>query len=164
MDRMKAKAVAGILVVFLLGVLIGGLGGNLYFQREFQKFKKGGSDLHREVFMDVLTRELDLTDEQTLKVSQVINKTEVIIRQYLQDSHEEFMKIIEDQQIQLEALLTPEQQEKLKIIVKRMREHAPPPPPGPPFSENLQGKEFDRPKPPSHERFDGEGEARPESP
>lgn len=120
MNRTKIKAIAGILIVFLIGVVIGILGTGIFIRRQLRQF---GTEEHSfgNFFMRRLSRNLKLTDAQKPEVEKILKSTEVEMRELLQNSMDEFAEIMQRRNAQLKELLTPEQQEKLDELLERMR-------------------------------------------
>lgn len=121
MNRMKIKIIAGILVVFSLGVIIGALGAGIFIHRGMRQFIGGERLPLQGFFMRRLTRELKLTDEQKPKVQQILKASEAEMREFLQHSHAEFEKIMQRQNAQLKEILTPVQQKKLDEMFEQMQ-------------------------------------------
>ncbi len=122
MNTMKVKAIAGILVVFLLGVIIGALGTGIFIGHKFRQFGEG-EHAFGKFFMRRLNRELKLTDAQKPEVEKIIGETEVEVHELLQTSLGEFVEIMQRRHAQLKEILTPAQQQKLDEMFERMRKH-----------------------------------------
>ena len=132
MNKTKVKIVAGVLVVFLLGVITGVLGTNIYVMHGIRKFTSGRPpEAHKNLLMRRLSRELDLTEDQKPQVEKILEEANVEIRAFLTKSRAEFEQIMQPRKAQLKEILTPTQQEKLDKIFARMQQrwHRPPPPP-----------------------------------
>lgn len=156
MNKTQLKVVAGVLAIFLLGVIIGGLGAGIYLKRRVEQFAMKAPKDHTEIFMERLSRELALTGSQRPEVEKIVTNSTVEIRQLIQQSRIDFEKIIEHRNAELKAILTPEQYRKLEKMEKRIRdrwEKNPPPPPPfpdgpPPGPERDPGGRNDRDRPP----------------
>ncbi len=122
MNKTKVKAIAGVLIVFLLGALFGALGTGLFIRHKFREFTEGKASFQK-FFMRRLTRELKLTDEQESEVRKILEQTGVEIRQFLRDSHGAFEKIMQRRNTQLKEILTPGQQKKLDEMFERIQKH-----------------------------------------
>ena len=122
MNMLKVKTIAGILAVFLLGVIIGILGTGIFIRHSFRHF---GEDEHsfRKVFMQRLTRELKLTEAQKPEVEKIVGDTEAEMHTLFQNSLTEFAKIMQSRNAKLKTVLTPEQQKKLDEIQEQMQKH-----------------------------------------
>jgi Spy/CpxP family protein refolding chaperone len=122
MNKMKVKAIAGIIIVFLLGAVIGALGTGIFIGHKFRQFGKGEYAFGK-FFMRRLNRELKLTDAQKPEVEKILGETEVEIRTLLHNSMAEFVEIMQRRNAQLKKILDPEQQEKLAEMFERMQKH-----------------------------------------
>jgi Spy/CpxP family protein refolding chaperone len=122
MNKLKVKAIAGIVVVFLLGAIIGALGTGIFIGHKFRQFGQGDQAFGR-FFMRRLHRELRLTNAQRPEVEKIIGETEVEMRNLFQNSMAEFVEIMQRRNAQLKEILTPEQQKKLDEMFERMQKH-----------------------------------------
>jgi len=127
MSKMTVKAVAGVLVVFLLGVVTGVLGTGIVVRYGMRKFAEQAPETHRHIAMRRLTRELKLTDAQQPQVEAIVQSGGQEIRSLLQQSHREFSEILQRKTTELKAILTPEQQQQLDRMVERLQKRWPPP-------------------------------------
>ena len=121
MNKTKLKIIAGVLVVFLLGVCIGVLGTGIFIRRQIRRFTQGDPGMHTEFFMRRLIRELDLTEVQIADIETIIHATGAELRTLLQDSHGEFMHIMQRRNVRIKHFLHPEQQQKLDELEQRTR-------------------------------------------
>ena len=158
MNKTQLKVLAGVLAIFLLGGIIGGLGAGIYLRRRVEQFAMKAPKDHKEIFMERLSRELALTESQKPEVENIVANSTVEIRQLIQQSQVDFEKIIERRNAELKAILTPEQYRKLEKMEKRIRdrwEKNPPPPPfpdgPPPGPEGGPGGRDGRDRPPEKE-------------
>jgi len=134
MNKTKLKAIAGILVVFVLGVALGVLGTGIYVRRSIRRFiEHDPADRHKDLLMERLIQELDLTEQQKPRVEQIVTAAQDDLEQFLLQSRQEFSAIMQRRNAQLKEILTPAQQHKLDEMFARMekRWRRPPPPPTP---------------------------------
>jgi predicted PurR-regulated permease PerM len=118
-NKLKIKAIAGILVVFLIGVIIGALGTGIFIRRQIRQFTAEKGSL-QTFFMRRLDRELKLTEAQKPEVAKILEQVGVDLRQFLQNSQTEFRTIMDKRNAQLKEILTPEQQHKLDVMAARI--------------------------------------------
>jgi Spy/CpxP family protein refolding chaperone len=123
MNKTKLKVIAGILVVFLLGTIIGALGTGVFVMRKMRQFAKEGPALQKAWFMKRLTRRLDLTEAQQPEVANILDQTEEEINEFMQKSFSEFAEIMQRRNAQLKEILTPEQQKKLDEMSERFHKN-----------------------------------------
>lgn len=137
MNKTQLKVVAGVLAIFLLGIIIGGLGAGIYLRRRVEQFAMKAPKDHKDIFMERLSRELALTESQKPEIEKIVTNSTVEIRQLIQQSRIDFEKIIEHRNAELKAILTPEQYRKLERMEQRIRDRweKNPPPPPPPFPD-----------------------------
>lgn len=129
LNKMKIKVVAGVLVVFLCGLLLGALGTSLVVARQIKKFAEGGASARRTWIMRRLNRQLHLTETQRQAVQQIVDRTEEEISNLLRRAMSEFAEILRRQNAEIRPLLTPEQQQKLDSMAKQTPPHVFPAPP-----------------------------------
>jgi Spy/CpxP family protein refolding chaperone len=123
MNKTKLKVIAGILVVFLLGAIIGALGTGVFVVHRIRRFAEGGPALQKTWFMKRLTRRLHLTDAQKPEVEKILDQTEKDVSTFMQKSLSEFAEIMERRNAQLKEILTPEQQKELDEMFERFHKH-----------------------------------------
>lgn len=126
MNNTKLKIIAGILLVFLLGVFSGALGTGIVLTRRIQRFNSKTPREHKNFFVKRLSKELGLNDEQQQQAEQIFNDTEVEIRALLENSRRQFDALMDQRRLQLRELLEPDRQKKLDAFFKRLRERRPP--------------------------------------
>jgi len=123
MNKTKLKVIAGILVVFLLGTIIGALGTGIFVIHRMRQFTRGEPALRKTWFMKRLTRRLDLTDAQQPEAAKILDQTEEEIHEFMQKSLSEFAEIMQRRNTQLKEILNPEQQKKLDEMFERFHKH-----------------------------------------
>ncbi len=129
MNTSKASAAAAILLVFLAGGVIGGLGGS-YFQREQvsrlinEAGARSPSGLPPHI-MARISRELDLTPEQQAGADRIFAKYGQEMRALKTRFRPEFERIMNQGFDALNAILTPDQQPRLARLKKRLTRRRP---------------------------------------
>ncbi len=126
-NTMKLKVIAGVLVVFVAGMLLGGLVTTGFIFHKMRQFTEGSGTLRDRWLMRRLSRQLDITSEQKPHVQRILNESEDEITQLLQRSLTEFAAIMERQKDELKTVLTEEQQSRLEKNFGRLRNHWMPP-------------------------------------
>ena len=113
------KLIAGFLLVFVAGGITGAFVGGSYALHHFFELRHpervGGR------MKDRLRSELNLTPEQLVKISPIIDKTTAQMRDIRRDTGRRVREIITDAHRQMGAELTDEQRQKLKQIEERHR-------------------------------------------
>ena len=128
----KWKLTAGVALVFFLGVLAGLLPG-FYLTHRFPPPPPPPHLNHRDrdaVMAERLSRDLDLTDAQKKKVTEILKRTSEKLDERLSQMQPEIRKILDDGFSEIEKELTDPQKNKLRDLRERMERHRRP---GPPF-------------------------------
>lgn len=102
------KLIAGIILVFVLGVLSGTLGTGFYVKQKMKPIRHD-SKARRTVIIEKLTRGLDLKESQIPKIEKILDEIDQKRREYRQ----EIRKMRTESISQMKKELTPEQQIKL---------------------------------------------------
>jgi Spy/CpxP family protein refolding chaperone len=113
------KLIAGFLLVFVAGGITGAFVGGSYARHHF-------FGLHRPErigarMKDGLRAELNLTPEQVAKISPIIDRTALQLRDIRRDTGQRFHQIMAEAHRQMAASLTDEQRRKLQQIEERHR-------------------------------------------
>jgi Spy/CpxP family protein refolding chaperone len=113
------KLIAGFLLVFVAGGITGAFVGGSYAGHHFFELhhpeRIGGRMKER------LRSELNLTPEQLVKISPIVDKTIAQLRDIRTDTGRRVHKIIADAHRQMAAQLTDEQRQKLTQMEERHR-------------------------------------------
>lgn len=102
------KLIAGIILVFILGVLSGTLGTGMYVKQKMKPFRQD-TKTRRAAIVDKLTRRLDLKESQIPRIEKILDELDRRRREY----HQEIRKLRTESISRMKQELTPEQQEKL---------------------------------------------------
>jgi len=121
MEHTKTKREAALLVVvvFLLGVLLGGVGNHLWGQRVWGV----ASVPHgRDQVMAQLTSQLQLTPDQVQQVGKIVDETRAQMRALNAPQDAQRDQIRHQGRDRIRALLTPEQKPKFEEFTRRIDE------------------------------------------
>jgi hypothetical protein len=121
MEKIKVKVITGIVFIFLLGMISGILCTSLFIKYKFKQFAQGGPPFQTELFMKQLTSELKLSDKQQADALKIVNETTEEIHKFMQNSRDDFFKLMQQRDAKLKEILTPEQQNKLDEMYKRIQ-------------------------------------------
>ena len=129
METVKTKSEAGILVlaVFLLGVLLGGVGTHLWGARVWGETQKVPTV--RRVpgqFMAEMTQRLQLTADQQKQLSAMLDDTKAKLSDLYGPVDQERDRIRMENRARMRAALTPDQQIKFDELLKELGPHANP--------------------------------------
>jgi hypothetical protein len=115
------KAVAGVALVFLLGVAAGGVGMYRYHRKTFDRFARGGPEMVSEFFIRKLSRELSLDASQKERIEAIVRRTAGEAREVRQQFHPKIEEILEKGRREVRAELRPEQQRRFDEIMAERR-------------------------------------------
>lgn len=125
MDTKQAnrKAIAWLVVVFVLGAALGVLGTYAVTMRVFAR----GNDDHSPAalhahYVDRLNHELDLTDEQQQQIETILDNAQARYEAIQQSVAPQNAQVRQDGRAQIRQILTPEQQPKFDDFMRRVDE------------------------------------------
>ena len=113
------KLIAGFILVFVAGGISGAFLGGLYARHHF--FQLHHPQLIGARMKERLRAELNLTPEQTAKISPIIDKAAVQLRDLRRDTARRVHETIGEAHRQMAVNLTDEQRQKLQQIEDRHR-------------------------------------------
>jgi Spy/CpxP family protein refolding chaperone len=129
-EARKSRVVAGVVIVlvFLAGVAVGFFLHHTLPRRAWPGLAMGGPPHGRppEVkgwMLERLDRELKLTPEQHARIDSVLTRRESDLRALMMEARPRFEAIATKTRTEIQAVLTPDQQEKFAEITKRMDAH-----------------------------------------
>jgi Spy/CpxP family protein refolding chaperone len=115
-NRANNKAIGLIVLVFLLGIAIGGLGTHFWGGRIF-----GGRADHPRI-VERLTRELALTPDQRKQLETIIEETRTKFQSIYEQERPLYDQARKEGRGRIRAILTPEQRPKFEEFVRRLDE------------------------------------------
>jgi len=113
------KLIAGFVLVFVAGGITGAFLGGMYAQHHF--FRLHHPELIGARMKERLRVELNLTPEQVAKISPIIDKTAVQLREIRRETARRVHETIAEAHRQMAMNLTDEQRQKLQQIEERHR-------------------------------------------
>jgi len=127
----NAKAIAGVVLVFILGAVCGGAGTYLVQRSKMDRFISGGPLAREEMLIKRLSHRLALDDRQLEQIRPIVRETHDAIRKLRQQSRPQMEALLDDSQRRIAVLLRPDQREKFEQLLAERRRHgghgAPPP-------------------------------------
>ena len=120
------KAIAGILLVFLLGAAGGALVTHMIHEARFEHFISGGHRLREDVIVERLTKKLDLDGRQQEQVRAIMHETHDGIRQARSRIRPQIEALLTAGQDRIKAVLLSDQREKFDRIIAERKLHKPP--------------------------------------
>jgi Spy/CpxP family protein refolding chaperone len=118
-QALKWKLIAGFILVFVAGGISGAFLGGLYARHLFFGFHHPEQIGAR--MKERLRTELNLTPEQVVKISPIIDKTAAELREIRRETARHVHETIAEAHRQMAANLTDEQRQKLQQIEERHR-------------------------------------------
>ncbi len=113
------KLIAGFLLVFVAGGITGAFVGGAYARHHF--FEVHHPERIGTRMKERLRAELNLTPEQLAKISPIVDKTAVQLRDIRRDTGRRVREVLTDAHQQMSPTLTDEQRQKLQQIENRHR-------------------------------------------
>jgi Spy/CpxP family protein refolding chaperone len=132
------KAIAAILLIFLLGAATGGLTAHLIYQKRLEGMVRGGPGTMSEMILKRMDRELKLDGTQRDAIRTIIQETHGEMQQIRRQFRPQTRQILAKSEERIKALLRPDQKEAFERLIEQRRrqweEHGDRPhPEGPPF-------------------------------
>jgi Spy/CpxP family protein refolding chaperone len=122
MNRTKIKLVAGIVVLFIIGGVIGLLGDRLYMEHKLRRLTEFNSEQRKAYILQKYTKELHLTEDQQVEIRRILDEKSDEIAQNTQRYKEDIDKIRQRYDERIKALLNPEQRELYDEMKQRIKE------------------------------------------
>ena len=121
------KAIAGVVLVFILGALAGAIVAHRVCHHRIESILTGGSEVRREMIVHRMTHRLDLDDSQRRQLDTIMNETHTQVAAARRQIQPQVDEIISRSQDKVRAILRPDQRDKFeKFIaewkVKKMRQ------------------------------------------
>lgn len=116
------KSLLGIVLIFLLGAISGGLATAVIARRGIDKAINGGPDLFREMIVRKLSHELSITPDQETKLSGIVMATQKEIQAARSEIRPRVAIALVHAQKEISSILTPEQAKKFARIAEVSRE------------------------------------------
>jgi len=109
------KLITGLVLIFILGTLAGSVGTGFYFKRQYPRLLS--HEARRAFFMRKLSKELNLTPDQNVKIGQIVEQIEELRREYARQKQAEIDKLIS----QMKTELNDDQQKRLDLLRERFK-------------------------------------------
>ena len=121
MQKNKVKVIAGIVLVFLLGILVGSLGTGIYAKRKFESFVMGGPLKKRVLAMKRLSDKLDLTPEQQAGIGKIVDKAMNDLHEHRQKHHPTIKGIMDNAFSSIKEKLRDDQKGQMDRLYDRLK-------------------------------------------
>ncbi len=120
------KAIAGITAIFVLGALTGILGTGLMVKNRIETFHEKGPPPIKPIFMERISRHLELNPEQKIAVEEVLEDTQQKLNLLRQTVRPQIKEVFSECFNRIEAHLTPIQQKRFKSMREKFPRFMPP--------------------------------------
>jgi len=117
------KAILGVLAVFLLGVIAGGLATHGFYQKRIRAHWRGQAAATPEVIARQMGGQLKLTPEQRDQIATIIGDTRQRLQQARAQSEPQVREAFQDMTRRIRDTLTPEQRQQFDRLTTERREH-----------------------------------------
>jgi len=119
----KWKLVSGVVVVFIVGALVGGLSATALIRGHFLHVMRSGPprELHKPI-VERLTADLSLTEGQRAEVERIVRDFEPRFGEFEQRARTEVRAVMSEMEAKIREILTPEQQVKYDAGIMKMHE------------------------------------------
>ncbi len=119
----KWKLISGVVAVFVVGAIIGGLSATALIRGHFMQVMRNGPPpgVHKPI-AERLTADLALTREQRLEVERIVRDFEPRFGEFEQRARTEVRAVMTEMEAKIREILTPEQQVKFDAKIRKMRE------------------------------------------
>jgi Spy/CpxP family protein refolding chaperone len=119
--KKRGEAAVLVLVVFLLGALLGGVGNHLWDERVWGKQTVNTQPTRNEI-VDALTRDLQLTPDQQKQLGSIVDDTRAQWRTLYTTIEPQHEQIREQARDRMRAILTPDQKPKFEEFMHHIDE------------------------------------------
>ena len=120
----KLKLAAGVTLLLIVGALAGSLGTVIYYKKRVEKFEAGGPPISERVRIvsGRFSDELNLTNEQRVEFEKIVRESQEKILALGRELLPEIEEINEQTFASIKDKLTVEQQDKLDVLIQRMKD------------------------------------------
>lgn len=118
----NSRAIIGVLLVFILGILCGFLVTHLLYKYRIESILTGRAQTREEVIVNRLDRKLGLDERQEGQIRTIIHETHEEIKALRNQLRPQTEAVIEKAQTNISMILTPEQRKKYEQIIAERKE------------------------------------------
>ena len=113
------KRIAGVLLIFIFGVIVGGASAGGAAWKKMRHVLEGGPDAVINVIVKRLDHDLKLDDEQRRKLQSIVDDTHIQLRQIRAKTEPETRQALSDAEARVRAILYPEQVTKFDELLRK---------------------------------------------
>jgi Spy/CpxP family protein refolding chaperone len=118
-SKRSREAALLVLVVFVLGVLLGGVGAHLWGERVWGHEQ---SPSHRDRLIRQMTHDVQLTPGQQKQVTAIVDDTRTQVHNLYASLDSQHEQLRQQARARIRAVLTPDQQTKFDDFLRRLDE------------------------------------------
>lgn len=118
----KSKLIAGVALVFVLGLLVGSLGTRFYHRAWSERFFQEPS-ARKAVILKKLTKDLALTEGQQNEFKVIIDEADRKLEAFRSERRSAVKTILDESFFRMREKLAPEQQKKLEKLRAKHEAH-----------------------------------------
>ncbi len=118
----KKWPVIGVITVFILGILCGGLAMRIFYSYRFDSIIKGKADVREEMLVNRLESKLKLDSQQMVQVRAIVRETREGIAALHRQLRPQVEALIDKAHTRITTILSPEQRETFEKIVAERKE------------------------------------------
>jgi Spy/CpxP family protein refolding chaperone len=116
----RSVALLSVVAVLIVGVAIGIVGTHLFYAQKFRR-PDGPPGLMGRSFVDRLEGHLDLTADQRRQIDEILERSHEEAEMLRHEMQPRLRQLFESTGAEIEAILTPEQQEKFRQLRETQR-------------------------------------------
>jgi len=118
----RFKGCLGVFLIFFLGVIVGAILASGAIYAKVWELIEGGPDKVAEFTIKRLNEELKLDDVQQREFNRIADRTRLRLRSVRYNHQSEVEAVLDESDRELQAILNPKQQRKLRDVMKRFRD------------------------------------------
>ena len=123
------KMLIGVITVFVLGIVIGGLGSAVLLRGHVGRLIMAGPPRGHPGVTNVIMKGIELTEEQRDELKMITDEYEPRIEDFVRRSRKETELLFQEMEGKIEDILTPEQKIRYRKNIEIMKERFKRPPP-----------------------------------
>jgi Spy/CpxP family protein refolding chaperone len=121
-DMRSGKAIAAVILIFLLGAATGGLTAHLIYQKRVEGMVRGGPGAMSDMILKRMDRDLKLDSSQREAIARIIQETHGEMRQIRQQFRPQTRRILAASEERIRVLLRPDQKEVFQRLIEKRRQ------------------------------------------
>jgi len=118
----SSRAILGVVLVFLLGILCGILATHLMYKYRIDSILSGRAQTREEIIVNKLDRKLGLDKRQEEQIRTIVHDTHEEIKALRSHLRPQTEALIEKAQAKISIILTPEQRRKYEQMIAERKE------------------------------------------